>query len=178
MARRLIRRWFRNLDRIREHKQLRFFGALLHDPNLWHLNRHSVAVAFAIGLFWAFIPIPFQMFPAAAFAIYFRANLPISVVLVWITNPVTMAASYYFCYTVGRLILQTPPQAFVFEPSWEWFTSELARIWQPFLLGSLVVASASSLLGYAGMRLLWRWHVVREWERRKGRPKRGAAKRT
>ena len=33
---------------IREHKHLRIFGSMLHDPNLFHLNRRSVAGAFAV----------------------------------------------------------------------------------------------------------------------------------
>ncbi|BAU48454.1 ATP-binding protein [Sulfurifustis variabilis] len=172
MARRLIKRWFPDPHKVRNHKHLRFFGTLLHDPNLWHLNRHSVSDAFAIGLFMAFVPMPFQMIPAAALAIYLRANLPISVALVWITNPVTMPPISYFCYLVGTWILNTPPQPFAFEPTWDWIAWELKRIWQPFLLGSFVVASLTSLAGYWSMRGLWRWHVIRDWERRKNRPPR------
>jgi uncharacterized protein (DUF2062 family) len=169
MARRLIKRWLPDPYKVRDHKHLRFFGTLLHDPNLWHLNRHSVSDAFAVGLFMAFVPMPFQMIPAAALAIYLRANLPIAVALVWITNPFTMAPISYFCYLLGTWILDTPPQPFAFEPTWDWISWELKRIWQPFLLGSLVVASLASLAGYWLIRGLWRWNVVRDWGRRKGR---------
>ena len=69
MAKKLIRRYLPDPHKIRDHKHLRLFGTLLHDPNLWHLNRRSVSGAFAVGLFMAFVPMPFQMIPAAALAI-------------------------------------------------------------------------------------------------------------
>ena len=178
MARRLIRRYLPDLDWIRTHRNLRFLGARLHESNLWHLNRNSVAKAFAIGLFMAFVPMPFQMVPAAILAIYFRANLPISVALVWITNPLTMAPTYYFCYRIGAWLLNTYPQPIAFELSLGWFSTELLRIWQPFLLGCLLVATVLALLGYHGMHQLWRWHVVRDWDRRRarrGRPARAGS---
>ncbi|MGB0733593.1 MAG: DUF2062 domain-containing protein, partial [Pontibacterium sp.] len=37
-----------------------WLGKYMADANLWHLNRHSVARAFAVGLFCAFIPFPTQ----------------------------------------------------------------------------------------------------------------------
>ncbi len=154
---------------VREHKNLQFFGTLLHNPNLWHLNRESVARAFAIGLFMAFVPIPFQMIPATAFAIFFHANLPISVALVWISNPVTTAPIFYFCYLVGTWILGAPAQDIQFEMTWEWLTSGFLAIWQPFLLGCFFVSTVLSVTGYFAMHGFWRWHVVRSWERRKKR---------
>lgn len=152
---------------IREHKHLQIFGTLLHDPNLFHLNRRSVSGAFAVGLFMAFVPVPFQMVLAAAAAIPFRVNLPISVGLVWITNPVTMPPMFYFCYRLGARILHTPPNQFQFELSFDWLMTGLASIWEPFLLGCFIAGSISAIAGYVFMRGFWRWHAVREWERRK-----------
>jgi len=169
MPRKFIKRFLPDAQKIREHKHLRMFGSALHDPNLWHLNRRSVSVAFAIGLFMTFVPMPFQMIPAAALAIYLRANIIISIVLVWISNPITLPPILYFSYQVGAWILGKQANPFVFEMSWQWFASELAHDWQPFLLGSLVVSTVASLAGYWGIRGLWRWHVVREWEKRKNR---------
>ena len=167
MAKKLIRRYLPDPHKIRDHKHLRLFGTLLHDPNLWHLNRRSASGAFAVGLFMAFVPIPFQMIPAAALAILLRVNLPIAVALVWITNPLTLAPVFYFNYHLGAWLLDTPVQSVELEVTWEWISTELVRIWEPFLLGSFLVAAVSAALGYFGIRALWRWHVIREWEKRK-----------
>ena len=163
-----IRRYLPEHRTIREHEHLnRIFGRLLHDPHLFHLNRRSATRAMFIGLFWAFMPMPFQMIPAAACAIWFRANLPLSVVLVWISNPLTIPPLFYFCYQVGSWILGRPPSAVAFELTWDWFTHELEIVWQPLLLGSLVVGLASASAGAAAVRLLWRLHVVRFVRRKK-----------
>lgn len=167
MAKKLIRRYLPDAHKLRSHQHLRLFGSLLHNPNLWHLNRRSVAGAFAIGLFMAFVPMPFQMIPAAALAIVLRVNLPIAVALVWITNPVTMPPIYYFCYRIGAWLLDTPLDVVKFQISWEWLGTELLRVWKPFLLGSLLVGTVCAAAGYFGMHALWRWHVIREWEKRK-----------
>ena len=120
--------------RIREHKHLQCFGKLLHNPALWHLNRHSVAKAFAVGLLFAWVPVPFQMVLAAGGAILVHANLPISVVLVWLTNPISMPPMFYGAYKLGAWAMNMPEQDFQFELSLEWLTSGMAAIWQPFLL--------------------------------------------
>jgi uncharacterized protein (DUF2062 family) len=50
-----------------------------------------------------------------------------------------------------------------------WVRHELASVWEPFLLGSLVCGLLSAAAGYGLIRLIWRWQVVRSWEARKGR---------
>lgn len=101
-----------NRAQVREHKQLRVFGKRLQDPALWRLNRRSVAGAFAVGMFVMYLPPLGQLLIAAAGAIAFRVNLPISVALAWITNPVTIPPMYYFAYLVGSWLLGTPVQTF------------------------------------------------------------------
>ena len=120
-----------------------------------------------MGLFMAFVPIPFQMVLAAAAAIPCRVNLPISVGLVWITNPLTIPPMFYGAYKLGALILRRPADAFHFELSFEWLMQELTNVWEPFLLGCFILGLASAVLGYGLIRAFWRWHVVRNWEQRK-----------
>ncbi|MBF0470363.1 MAG: DUF2062 domain-containing protein [Gammaproteobacteria bacterium] len=151
---------------LREHRHLQVLGSLIQDPRLWYLNRRSASGAFAVGLFMAWVPLPSQMIMAAALAVLFRVNLPLSVALVWITNPVTMPPMFYFAYRFGLALLGRPPQAFSFELSWEWLVEGMQFIWQPFLLGCLVLGVISSLLGYCTVRLLWRLHLVSRWRTR------------
>ncbi len=175
MPRKLIKRYIPDRDKIREHKHLKCFGTLLHDPNLWHLNRRSVSGAFALGLFCAFIPIPFQMLLAAALAIFLRVNLPISVSLVWVTNPITIPPMYYFAYKVGAWILNEPTYELSFELSMEWLMGELVAIWQPFLLGCLILGVLSGLTGFVAIRIFWRFHIIQYMKRRRLRRKRRKA---
>jgi hypothetical protein len=152
---------------IREHKSLRFLGTLLHDPNLWHLNRHSVARAMAVGLFAAFLPIPAQMLVAAALAVMVRGNMPIAVSLVWLTNPITMPAVFFCTYQAGAFLMDVPARHLPDELTWEWISGELSTLWQPFLLGSVVVGLVLGILAYFLVMLYWRWWVARQWRRRK-----------
>lgn len=150
---------------------MQVFGKLLHDPNLWHMNRRSVSGAFAVGLFWAFIPIPLQMVAAAATSIPARVNLPISVALVWITNPLTMPPMFYFNYLVGTWFVGNSSEPPKFEMTLEWFSESIGAIWQPLYLGSLICGLVAALIGYAAMRGLWRLHIVSDLKRRRAKRK-------
>jgi uncharacterized protein (DUF2062 family) len=157
----LINKFIPDLDVIRGHKNLQFLGDRLHDPNLWHLNRRSVAKAVAVGLFCAWIPTPMQMVFGAAGAIYFRSHIPISVALVWITNPITMPPLFYFAYRVGLYFLHLPTATFSLDALLS------GGIWFPFLTGCLIVGSICALAGYIGIDSFWRYHVAKRWAARK-----------
>ncbi len=172
MPKKMLRRLMPTPEFIRNHKHLQFLGKALHDPNLFHLNRRSASGAMAVGLFFAFVPIPFQMIPAAAFAILCRVNLPISIALVWITNPLTMGPIAFVCYQLGNLMLGSSPDSSVQNLDWanaQHLLDNLGAIGWPLLVGSLCVGAISATLGYAVIRLLWRWSVVQHLRQRKAR---------
>ncbi len=167
MPKKIIQRFMPDPEKLRNHKHLKIFGSLLNKPNLWALNRRSAPGAFAIGLFVAWMPMPFQMVLAAALAIYFHVNLPVSVALVWITNPVTMPAMFYLAYLIGAKLLNHPPQQFTFEASWAWIESSISTIGPPFLLGCLVLGVVSALTGYFVIKSAWQYSIYLQWQKRR-----------
>lgn len=176
MPKKFFKRFLPEHHTIREHKYLRFFGTLLHHPHLWHLNRRSVAGAFSVGLFVAFVPVPMQMVLAAAIAILLHVNLPIAVTLVWITNPVTLPALFFFAYMVGATLLGMPVKPIKIELSFDWLMTSLGAVWEPFLLGCFVLACICAVLGNIMMRLFWRLQVIRNWQARHDRRAKRQAK--
>ncbi len=160
MPKQFLRKFLPDPHKITQSKSLRIFGKWLHEPNLWHMNRKSVSLAFMVGFFVMWIPLPSQMIIATAAAILFRCNLPISVALVWLTNPITMPPMFYAAYLTGNWLLGLPPNSIEFEASFEWIAEEMNLIWQPFLLGCLVLGILSSITAFTGIRLLWRLHII------------------
>jgi len=167
MPKKLLKKYMPDPEKLKQQKSLQFLGDRIHEPNLWHLNRRSVSLAFAIGLFAAWIPTPGQMAIAAVIAFYFRANLPISVALVWITNPVTMPPMFYFAYMVGLKSLGQDSPAADFEFTVDSVMSSLGDIGGPFLFGCLILGVLSSVIGYFGIRLFWKYSVGKKWLQRK-----------
>ena len=152
----------------------RVFGRLLLEPDLWHLSRNSVAGAVSVGLFMAWVPVPFQMVLAAGAAILVRCNLPVSVATVWVSNPVTMAPLFFAAHELGAWMLDRPPGDFRIELSLRWLFEELGKVWEPLLLGCFVLGLASAVLGQVLIRLVWRAHTMVSWrERRIRRQRRG-----
>ncbi len=162
----------RGADAARSPGIVRFFGHTLQNKNLWHLNRYSVSWAVSVGLFVAYVPVPFQMLLAAAAAIVIGCNLPIAVTLVWVSNPVTMPPMLYAAYLLGAWILGLRAKNPAFELSWDWLITHWASIWQPMLLGSFIFGLSLAILGNIAVRLMWRIQVGKAWQRRKLRRKR------
>ncbi len=170
MPRNLFKKYMPSHELIKGHKNLQFLGDKLHDPNLWHLHRRSVAMAFAVGLFCAWIPTPGQMALAALGAFYFRANLPVAVALVWITNPITMPPLFYFAYRLGLSVLNLPTADFSMDAVLS------GDILLPFLTGCLLIGIICATAGYFGINAFWRHHTTKKWAARQQKRQHAPAK--
>lgn len=160
----LLQRHTPNSVELKNHKYLSWLSKYLHNSSLWNFNRKSISKGFAVGLFCAFIPVPFQMLLAALGAILFSANLPLSIALVWITNPLTIPPIFYACYKLGAWILGVNiEQDFVMSLEYVWQVLDV--IWQPFLLGCLIVSIISSVTGYFVIQLIYRYRAYRRFKR-------------
>lgn len=170
MPRRYLRRILPNPKNISRDRTLRVFGSLLHEPNLWHLNRRSVSLAVSIGLFTAFIPVPAQMLMAAATAIVTRCNLPVAVAVVWVSNPITVAPLFFAAYKLGAWLLGIPHRAVEYDLSLHGLADKLGDVWAPLVLGCFLLGTTSALLGYFVVQFIWRLHVMQSWRNRRQRP--------
>src|SRR5690625_4433946 len=128
MPRRFLQRYMPNPETRRRQRSLRFMSKLIGDTGLWILSRRSVANAFSVGLFTAMLPIPFQMVVAAFGAWLFRCNLPLSVGLVWTTNPLSMPLLFYGNYRIGASLMNTPAREAPTQASTPWAAERMADI--------------------------------------------------
>lgn len=169
------RRFFRKFALKREHLKDRWwlapFGEMAHDPNLWGIRRRTVVPAFALGLFVAYLPFPGHMLTAALLALVLRVNIPVAAASVWACNPFTMGPMYYLAFSVGQYLLRQTPRPFEFELSFEWLLDRFVYIWQPLILGSVLLGAILSLIGFIALDLLWRASISGYLARRKKRRK-------
>ncbi|HEV8095597.1 MAG TPA: DUF2062 domain-containing protein [Burkholderiales bacterium] len=175
--RKFLRKYLPDADEIRSKRYISWFGGLLHHPNLWHLNRRSVAGAVAIGMFAGLIPGPLQMIGAALIAVPLKKNLPVALVTTFYTNPVTIVPLYVLAYGYGRLLLlwENHGEASIqpFEWDWaNWLESTRAMFeWavalgKPLAVGLVALALTLAALGYVAVQVGWRVYVMLAWRAR------------
>ncbi len=167
MPRKLIRRILPDMAGMLKHRSMRWMVPFIRNPNLLHINRESVSLAVFVGIFAAFLPLPGQTFIAAAVAFWWGANLPISVTLIWISNPLTMGPMFYLTYKLGATILGSEHIDFTVALTWQWFSNVGGQILLPLLVGSILAGIFAATVGYLAINYLWRWKVVSNWQKRK-----------
>ncbi|MCF7982149.1 MAG: DUF2062 domain-containing protein [Pseudomonadales bacterium] len=177
MPRKVFKRFLPDPAKIKENRWIALLGDKIHNSELWHLTKHSVAGAFFIGIFCAFLPIPFQSLLAAFLAILFKRNLALSAALVFITNPITMPPIFYFNYWVGNLFLNSPViyEQLVVHDNWSRLLANFDTIGKPLILGSIICGLVFGYLSYLSIQFFWIWKVKNRWrERKKHRKNRNA----
>jgi len=176
MPRKYFRKYLPSHDAVRGNRYIGILGSLLHHPNLWHLNRRSVAGGVAIGMLCGMIPGPIQMFSAAVLAVIARVNLPVAMAATWYTNPLTVVPLYYLAYRIGALITgdmpatsAPPPMHLSLDNVRDWISvlAEWTRaMGKPFIVGLCALGMALSVASYFAVRGAWRLYIVTAWRRR------------
>merc|ERR1711976_992390 len=99
-------------------------------------------------------------------SILFNANLPISISLVWITNPVTMPFLFTLAYKVGAYCLNISIENFKIEASFDFFSHILSDVFPAILLGCLLIGTSGAIIGLLSIRFIWRLLVLKKWKKR------------
>jgi len=142
-------------------RYIHLFGDSLKQAELWAFNRNSVAKGIAIGLFCAFLPMPFEMLAAIFIAVSMGGHLPFAVVGVWVSNPLTWIPLYTPCYLLGAWMMGVEPiplnEITILQIGWHY-----VALW----LGCLIIGSILAVSTHFIVSLLWRLHIIRRWRSR------------
>ena len=145
---------------------LSLFRGFWKRPELWAMNRNSLSKGVSIGLFCAFLPMPFEIVVAIFLAIILGGNLVFASTLIWISNPLTWIPLYTPCYLLGAKILQINPISLHQIRSLENILHlgyHYAALWT----GCLIIGFIVALSSYSLIMTLWRRQVRSEWQERK-----------
>ncbi len=118
------------------------------------INRRAVTKGLLVGLFWGFIPMPFQMLGVIATTPLMRFNVPIGLATVWLSNPITYPALWYLEYLTGNLILGKDGINDI-ELTVEWFQNHWDDIVVPLYVGTAFYSTIVSYLIYLFVNWLW-----------------------
>jgi len=177
--RKFFKKYLPSHETVRQSRFVGLFGERLKHHNLWHLHRRSVAGGVAVGLFAGLIPgsNPVQFFFAALFSVMFKVNLPVAVATTLYSNPFTIVPIYIAAYAIGEFAMgngaeKNMPQTelhLMDKNISEWAPALLdwiSSLGKPLLIGLLLLALLLSLIGYFGVRAVWRFYAIYAWRKR------------
>lgn len=174
MMRRLgaaFRRRLPQREQILAHRFLRPVRHWLDDGRLWHLSRHTVPGALAVGILAAMLPPPLQTVTAVVLACRLRLHLPTALLGTLLSNPFTIVPIYWLAYEIGALLLGRPwlRLADVYAAA----RTDVSGLWQllgwPWLLGLVLLTALACGLAWFLVRVLWNCSVRLRWQHRGAR---------
>ena len=152
------------VEEVQQYRYIHIFGDSLKQAELWTFSRQSTANGIAIGVFCAFLPMPFQMVPAIFLASLMRGNLPLAVACAWISNPITWVPFYTPPYQLGTYLLGIDPIA-LNEISVLALGGHYVALW----LGCLIIGIGVSIALHFLVSFIWRSQVRSRWRQRRKR---------
>jgi uncharacterized protein (DUF2062 family) len=159
-----LRGWIKKVPRQRHVRGTwlhRMLGDRLFSPELWRPTRVSVSRGAATGIFWAMMPIPFQMLPSGITAFLAKFNVPAAISVVWITNPITWPVILYWQYRFGAWLMGEEAPGLTENGSILDLATDVPL---PLLLGCVVTGVIFAAIFYFGINILWGLIAERWWK--------------
>jgi len=161
-------RRLRHPRKLKQSRVLRWFATHFLDKSVWRPSRHGLAGGAAVGVFISSLLLPGQM-PAAAFLCgMLRLNIPIAIVMCWISNPLTFAPVAWWEINLGNWIMDALNMGHPIPLSWHELTNmarQAENLWGFFddvrpwgyslYLGGTVAGLVLAPITYAIVFLLW-----------------------
>lgn len=181
MPKKQLKAWLPTPEQLSRNKAIKLFAPFLADPRLWHMNRGAMVRAVYVGVICAFFPLPGQMALAIAGALLVRANVPMSIALTWITNPLTAIPVFWAAYYLGATLLGEPViglrtigliltelTLWIFGEGNNPFSTHQIFSIKAFVVGASISAIISSTLLGLTLDLFWRYQAAQKWKKRTG----------
>ncbi len=151
----------------------RFLSARVFDKTYWSWNRDCVARGAGWGAIAAIAPVPMQTFWGIGLCLWRKGNIPVAVLMAWLSPPgfiiLCVPSQWYLgMWILDKLGLGTSGaswhmmESFIKElMKWEWSLEpfknlSVGMIGLEFLLGWVVSSIAIGLVCYWGVQICWR----------------------
>ena len=148
----------KKIQKLSKSERIQQFLTKYNIPKMYLSNsRDMVSKGVLIGLFIALIPMPMQMLFVILTMKFLKFNLPVAILLCWITNPFTMPFIYYIEYIIGSFLLNI--DMVTIQMTLEWFNQNFQNIFIPLYFGAFVLATCVSITMYFLINVLWIFFV-------------------
>lgn len=153
----------------KRHSNISFLQTINEDPNLLKINRQSICRGFVVGISVSMIPLPIHLLITPFIAYKCKANLPLSMILLIISNPLTFPLIVLLELYIGNLLLSLTPwyEPVIFE--WQSLKHNLLGLWLPLLIGCSIWTSFCGISAWYLSNLGWRLAIRSAWTERSQR---------
>ena len=167
-----LRGYFPNREEMARNRWLAPIAHRFLSPELWRFTRRSVPRGVALGVFAGFIIPVGQIFLAAFLALPARANVPLSALVTFVTNPFTFPFWAVVANRIGGFILKIDSVATggaapseMASGRWAWWIELFEGVGITVLVtifGFVILAIVGAAVGYVASSFVWRIMVARK----------------
>lgn len=160
----------RNMPTRDQLEEIRLVRPLAARSELWRFTRRSVPRGVAVGLLvgiFALIP-GVQIVGAAMMCVPFRANIPISAAMTFLSNPATTPLILMASISLGnRFGFHADMDTFYAlyhrgASVHDWLVWMLSDAAPALVFGLLLISVGAAVIGYAISSIAWRWWTARK----------------